>query len=58
MVNKDDKLMKKKQSMLSQNQNNNYKCSLCTDNKVDLEAIYFVAGPNMETDRDTSVKTQ
>ena len=31
--------------------------SLCINNEVNLEADYFVAGLNTETDRDTSAKT-
>ena len=30
--------------------------NLCTNIKVNLEANYFVAGPSMETDWDTSTK--
>ena len=36
---------------------NNNKDNVSTNNKAKLEADYFGTGPNMETDRATSVKT-
>ena len=33
------------------------KDNFCTNNKVNPEADYFIAGPNMEADRATSART-
>ena len=56
MINTENSKLMKKQSKISSknyfNQNNLY-----TNNKVNLEAVYFVAGPNMEMNRVTSAKT-
>ena len=47
----------KKQIKISPNPKINSKDSLYTKNKVNLEADYFVAGPNTEPERDTCSKT-
>ena len=45
-----------KQSKISPNQKFNSKDNLYTNNKVNLEADYFVSGPNIEIDCATSAK--
>ena len=55
MVNKNDKLMKKQSQRSSKKIDS--KDNLCTNNKVNPKAEYFVWGPNIETEKTTSTKT-
>ena len=51
ILTENDKIMKKRSKIsLKSNKDN-----LCSNNKVNPEADCFVAGPNMETDRATSI---